>query len=76
MARTAKGPGQFFAAHPIAYAMSLTGAGFAVAVLASRATRARGLKRQGWILLSALEAVIFVGIVTSKRTAAKRAPSD
>ena len=57
------GPGVFFANNALAYALSLSGAGTAVGIFAARAATSRGLKRLGWALLSALEAVIFIGII-------------
>jgi len=76
MARSEGGPGSFFAAHPVAYAVSLSGAGTATGVFASRAARTRGLKRIGWILLVALEAAIFIGIVSSTEHAKRSAAPD
>ena len=73
MARSEGGPGSFFAAHPAAYAISLSGAGAAGGVFASRAARSRGLKRLGWILLFALEVAIFIGIVSSTGNAKRSA---
>jgi hypothetical protein len=67
----ANGPGEFFARHPVAYSLSLSGAGAAVGIFASRAARSRGPRRLGWILLSALEAMTFVGIIVVTRQAKK-----
>ncbi len=63
------GPASFFATHPVAYSLSLSGAGAATAVFATRAARSSGIKRAGWALLCALEAAIFMGIVTSTESA-------
>jgi len=70
------GPGGFFATHPTAYALSLSGAGTATALFASRAARATGMKRAGWAMLCALEAVVFIGIVTSTQRAKRVVSSD
>jgi hypothetical protein len=71
----ANGPGEFLATHPVAYSLSLSGAGAAVGIFAYRAATSRGLKRVGWVLLSALEAMIFIGVVVVAEDA-KRAPSS
>ena len=68
------GPGEFFANNALAYALSLSGAGTAVGLFAARAATSRGLSRLGWALLSALEAVIFIGIIVVTEEA-KRAAS-
>jgi hypothetical protein len=70
------GPGEFFANNAFAYALSLSGAGTAVGLFATRAATARGLKRLGWALLSALEAVIFIGIIVVTEEAKRAASSD
>lgn len=59
----ANGPGEFLAAHPVVYALSLSGAGTAVGIFTYRAATSRGLRRVGWMVLSALEAIIFIGVV-------------
>lgn len=69
------GPGEYLATHPVAYALSVAGAGTAVGVFASRAATSRGLRRLGWVLLFALEATIFVGVVVATENA-KRAVSS
>ena len=68
MLRT-NGPGKFFADNPIAYAVSLLGAGTAVCIFAYRAVVSRGPRRPGWALLSALEASIFIGMVVATEEA-------
>ncbi len=62
MART-NGPGEYLAKNPIAYVLSLFGAGTAVGAFAFRAAGSRGPKRLGWVLLCALEMAIFLGII-------------
>ncbi len=57
------GPGEFFANNSLAYILSLSSAGTAVGIFAARAITSRGLRRLGWAILSALEAVIFIGII-------------
>ena len=71
----AQGPGEFFANNPLAYALSLSGAGTAVGLFATRAATSRGLKRLGWALLSALEAIIFIGIIVVTEEAKRAAAS-
>jgi hypothetical protein len=63
MKRSLGGPGAFFLKYPAAYALSLSGAGAAVGIFATRAVRSRGRRRLGWILLCTLEAAIVVGMV-------------
>lgn len=72
----AQGPGEFFANHPLAYVLSLSGAGAAVGLFATRAATSRGLERLGWALLSALEAIIFIGIIVVTEEAKRAAASD
>lgn len=66
------GPAGFFATHRVIYSLSLAGAGAATAAFASRAACSSGIKRAGWALLCALEAAIFIGIVTSTENAKRR----
>jgi hypothetical protein len=69
MGRDLNGPGKFFADHPAVYALSLSGAGTAVGVFAARAAQSRGTRRLGWIILFALEAAIFIGVVVVREDA-------
>jgi hypothetical protein len=75
MARRPEGPGRSFLEHPTVYALSLAGAGTAVSVFASRAARASGLRRLGWIALFALEVVIFIGIALEREDARRSSRS-
>ena len=45
MERSLGGPRAFFRKHPLAYGLSLSGAGAAMGVFATRAARSRGLRR-------------------------------
>jgi hypothetical protein len=69
MYRKMEGPGAYFAEYPLAYALSLAGAGTAVSIFATRAACSRGPRRLGWIALFALEAAIFIGIVVVREEA-------
>lgn len=69
MKHAVEGPARFFAEHPALYALSLAGAGSAVALFATRAAGSRGARRLGWIALFALEAAIFIGMVVVREDA-------
>jgi len=73
---TTGGPSEFFATHPVAYGLSLAGAGTATAVFALRAARSSGIRRLGWAVLWALESAIFIGIVTTTANAKRAGQSD
>jgi hypothetical protein len=70
-ARSLQGPVKYLAEHPVAYSVSLAGAGSAAGVFASRAARSRGWSRLGWAFLFIVEAVVFFGIL-GLRTGARR----
>jgi len=72
----ANGPGEFLASRPVAYSLSLSGAGAAAGIFAYRAAASRGLKRVGWALLSALEVMIFFGVAVVTEDAKRAASSD
>jgi len=61
--RELQGPAYYIATHPAAFVASLVGAGCATVLLARRAAGAGGLRRLGWIALSALEAAVVLGIL-------------
>lgn len=61
--QASQGPTQYLVTHPVAYAVSLSGAGTAAGAFAIRAVRSHGPRRLGWIALSALEVFIFCGIL-------------
>ena len=71
--RSLAGPGVFFLEHPAAYALSLSGAGAAVGIFATRAGRSRGFRRRGWILMCALQAAIFIAMVAVRKDARRSA---
>jgi len=62
-----RGPVGYLAEHSTARALSLSGAGTAAGVFATRALRSRGARRVGWALLAVLQVVIFVGILNVRR---------
>lgn len=70
--RSLSGPGVFFLEHPAAYGLSLSGAGAAVGIFATRAGGSSGFRRLGWFLLCALEAAIFIAMVFVRRDARRR----
>ncbi len=65
----ASGPGQYFAAHPAAYRLSLAGAGGTALYAAMRTLRTPGPRRVPWLALAVLEAAITCGIVCARRAA-------
>lgn len=69
-----QGPVEYLTENRPARLASLAGAGFAVAAMARRSSRSRGLPRFGWFVLAVLEAFIFLGILasTSKRERSRR----
>jgi hypothetical protein len=57
-----EGPAEYFAEHPFAWAVSMSGAGTAAGILAARSVKSVGSRRVMWATLFLLEIVILAGI--------------
>jgi hypothetical protein len=68
----ARGPGQYFAQHPVAYGLSVAGSTFATAYAAVRAANATGARRVPWLAMAVLEAAITAGIINACTRSSRR----